>query len=363
MENLNFFVNEATKLLKPQGIDTMILYVTSRCNAKCNFCFYGDELNHVPELELKDITMISEKLGSLTGLLIGGGEPFLRTDLFEIVSAFVRNCHIKVVQIPTNGYFTDRVLNFLQKVTTEFPQLNVAIQVSIDAVGEKHDAVRELKGCFERAQKTVKVIKEFRRPHMHLRVLVVSVLTPQTMPSCEELAQYIREQLDPDYHWFEPVRDVPAMQKELNLSERTVEFLHSNLEYYLNKVKGSSSSVYANRILNRMIMQYTLNNFSIAYDNFIHKKRWPVHCCAGRKMAVLYPDGMLAACELRKERVNLKEHSLDVNRAIRNEVFQIVREDIKQHACDCTHGCFIPTSVRYAPGELFRILGRLLFSQ
>lgn len=363
MENLKFFVNESTKLLKSDGLDTLILYVTSRCNAKCNFCFYGDELNHVSELGLPQIVAISEKLKSLNGLLIGGGEPFLRTDLFDIIAAFEKNCGIGVVQIPTNGFFTDRVVAFVSKVTTAFPELNLAIQVSLDAIGEKHDAVRELKGCFERAQNTIKALKAQRKGNMRLRVLVVSVLTPQTIPHCRELAEYIREKLDPDYHWFEPVRDMPAMQKDLNLTPETVAFLYHNLEYYLKKVPGSSSSVYASRFFNKLIMRYALNNFSIAYDNFIHKKKWPMRCIAGRKMAVLYPDGMLAACELRQERVHVKDFDFDVNRAIKDEVFGKVREDTLRHACDCTHGCFIPTSVRYSPWELFSLARRFIFTK
>ncbi len=363
MEDLKFFLKETTKLLKPEGLDTLILYVTSRCNAKCNFCFYGDELNHVPELSLEQITAVSKKLKSLSGLLIGGGEPFLRTDLFNIIQVFVKNCHIKAVQIPTNGFFTDRVISFIDKVTTTFPNLNLAIQVSLDAIGEKHDALRELKGCFERAQKTVKAIKSFRNPDMRLRVLVVSVLTPQTIPHCQELASYVREELDPDYHWFEPVRDMPAMQKELSLTQDTISFLYHNLEYYLKKVSGSSSSIYASRVFNRLIMNYTLNNFSIAYANFVRKEKWPVTCCAGQKMAVLYPDGMLAACELRQERVNVKDYEFDINNALKDGVFAKVRDDVRHHACDCTHGCFIPTSVRYAPGELFRIICRLLYAK
>ncbi len=125
MKNLKFFINESTKFLKPSGLDTLILYVTSRCNAKCHFCFYGEELNRVPELKLPELIKVSEKLKSLSGLLIGGGEPFLRTDLFDIISAFSRNCRVRIVQIPTNGYFTDRIVAFVKRVLTEMPDLNL----------------------------------------------------------------------------------------------------------------------------------------------------------------------------------------------------------------------------------------------
>ena len=124
MGNINFFIKESTKLLKPSGLDTLILYVTSRCNAKCGFCFYGEELNRMPELNLQQIVKVSESLKSLNGLLIGGGEPFLRTDLFDIINAFAENCHMDVVQIPTNGFFTNRIVSFVNQITAALQNLN-----------------------------------------------------------------------------------------------------------------------------------------------------------------------------------------------------------------------------------------------
>ena len=342
-------------MLKGHGLDTLILYVTSRCNAKCNFCFYGDELNHVPEMALSQIQKISEKLKSLNGLLIGGGEPFLRTDLFEIIATFVKNCNISVVQIPTNGFFSDRIAAFVKKVTTTFPELNLSIQVSLDAVGEKHDAVRELKGCFKRAEQTIAALKQLRQKNTRLRVLVVSVLTPATIVDCRELAFYIREKVGPDYHWFEPVRDMPSMVEGLRLPSETLAFLHDNLKYYLTKIKGTSASVFASPFFNGLITKYSLNNFHIAYDNFLHKKPWPITCCAGRKMAVLYPNGILAACEMRAEKIDIRDFDFDLNKALKHEKFREVRADTSKHKCDCTHGCFIPTSVRYSPLELLKV--------
>ncbi len=355
MDNIKFFVKESAKLLKPPGLDTLILYVTSRCNAKCHFCFYGDELNHVPEMTLDQIVQISKKLGSLNGLLIGGGEPFLRTDLFEVVAAFVRNCRVSVVQIPTNGFFSDRITTFVKNITTAFPQLDLSIQVSLDAIGEKHDAVRELKGCFQRAEQTIRALKDLRGPHTRLRILVVSVLTKGTLKDHRDLAFYIREKVSPDYHWFEPVRDKPDLVSDLYLSGETVAFLRDNLKSYLRKFQGTSASIFASPFFNGLITKYSLHNFDIAYENFLRKKPWPVKCCAGKRMAVLYPDGILAACELRSEKVNIRDYGFDLNTALRDKVFQPVREDTARHKCDCTHGCFIPTSVRYSPLELIKV--------
>ena len=78
-------------------------------------------------------------------------------------------------------------------------------------------------------------------------------------------------------------------------------------------------------------------------------------------MAVLYPDGILAACELRDEKINIRDYHFDINAALKSDIFDPVHKDIQAHACDCTHGCFIPTSVRYSPTELLRLLWKSSF--
>ena len=359
MEELSFFAREAGKYFKPKGLDTLILYVTSRCNAKCGFCFYSEELNRVPELSLEQITTISKSLKSLKGLLIGGGEPFLRADLFDVISAFVLNSKTQVVQIPTNGFFTDRIVAFAEKAIAAFPNHNLSIQVSLDALGEKHDELRGLKGAFENAERTVVALSSLKKKNSRLRVLVVSVLSPETIATSRELAAYVRENIKPDYHWFEPVRAMAS--GNFIVPQDILAFLRDNLKHYLVGIKGTSSSIYASRAFNRMIAAFSLNNFDIAYGNFLSGKSWPVRCCAARRMAVVYPDGTLAACELHDEKVSVQDFGYDVNAALQDGAFDGVRVATAQHTCDCTHGCFVPTSVRYCVPEVAKVFCRSLF--
>jgi len=362
MGNTQFFIKEAGKLLNPKGLDTLIHFVTSRCNAKCGFCFYGDELNRIDELDLSTIETVTKKLKSLKALLIGGGEPFLRTDLFDIVKLYVENCGIEVVQIPTNGFFTDRSVEFSKKILSTFPKLNLSIQVSLDTFAEEHDRARVLKDSFQRAEQTLKDLIALQNDQTRLRVFVVSVLTPENIGSAVDFAKHIRENINPNMHWFEPVRDMPEMIENLSLTKEVVNSLRDNLSYYLKEMKGISASIYATSSLNNLIRAFSLNNYNIAYNNFLHQKQWPMMCVAGRKMAVLYPDGELAACELRNESVRIENFDYDINKALASETFNVVRNDIKQHKCDCTHGCFITVSARYSPKHLSSTLWQSLFS-
>ena len=72
----------------------MVLFVTAVCNARCGFCFYWEEIESAKaklELTLEDYEKISFNLNHLYYLSIGGGEPFMRPDLPEIVAYFYKN--------------------------------------------------------------------------------------------------------------------------------------------------------------------------------------------------------------------------------------------------------------------------------
>ena len=73
----------------------LILYVTARCNARCKFCYYWDNISNWrtrQHLEVDEIEKIASRLDTLQQLTISGGEPFLREELAEICTIFRKNC-------------------------------------------------------------------------------------------------------------------------------------------------------------------------------------------------------------------------------------------------------------------------------
>ena len=87
-----------------------------------------------------------------------GGEPMLRKDIFELVRyANELGYH---VGMDSNGYLIDA--NAAKKKLAESGLESIAI--SIDAVGEIHDELRGLKGCFDNA---ITAIQELRKKQCH----------------------------------------------------------------------------------------------------------------------------------------------------------------------------------------------------
>ena len=70
---------------------TAFIFITNRCQAKCQHCFYIDELNKAiqDELSLGEYKKLAKNLEKeIKQVIITGGEPFLRKDIFEISKAF-----------------------------------------------------------------------------------------------------------------------------------------------------------------------------------------------------------------------------------------------------------------------------------
>ena len=86
--------------------------VTYRCNARCTMC-NRYKAPSKPEEEISIETI--KKLPPMYFTNITGGEPFIRTDLRDIV-AELRKKSDRIV-ISTNGFFTDRIVALCK----EFP--------------------------------------------------------------------------------------------------------------------------------------------------------------------------------------------------------------------------------------------------
>ena len=78
--------------------------VTYRCNARCSMC-NRYKAPSKPEEEISIETI--KKLPKMYFTNITGGEPFIRTDLKDIVRELYKKSDRIVIS--TNGFFTDRI--------------------------------------------------------------------------------------------------------------------------------------------------------------------------------------------------------------------------------------------------------------
>ncbi len=124
-----------------------VVAVTYRCDARCTVCdIWKMKTDAADELAPADYAWLPASLRSIN---VSGGEPFLRDDLVEVVSAMKSACPRARIVISTNGLSPERIERTMSGMG------DVAVRVSVDAVGEAHDKIRGVPGGFDRAMDTV----------------------------------------------------------------------------------------------------------------------------------------------------------------------------------------------------------------
>ena len=123
--------------------------VTYRCNARCNMCNrYKAPSKQEEEISIETI----RKLPPMYFTNITGGEPFIRTDLKDIVRELYKKSDRIVIS--TNGFFTERIIDLCK----EFP--DIGIRISIEGLEETNNKIRGLDDGFNRGYTTLKKLVE-----------------------------------------------------------------------------------------------------------------------------------------------------------------------------------------------------------
>jgi len=135
---------------KEQGIKSLNLYMTNRCNLCCKHCymFAGKPLEN--ELQSNEILVLLKEFRRYGGcnLILSGGEITERRDLKEIVSV-ANGLHLTTTLL-TNGI--DWPVDLVEYISNKVAE----VQVSIDGYDEESNSKIRGIGKFQRALDTVK---------------------------------------------------------------------------------------------------------------------------------------------------------------------------------------------------------------
>jgi len=227
-----------------------IFYPTSRCNLSCSHCFYHDSLNKkFKELTLEEIDKFSKTMDPLLHLIITGGEPYLRNDIDKIVKIFYENTKVPIISIPSNGFFMDRMVKQIRNMMESCPDLVLCQHISLDGLREDHDRIRGLKGCFDKAIKTVYALKDLQKEFGRINVGTITTFTSQNQHNFKEIIKGIYDIAKPDNITITLVRGDPKEKVNLNLDmdlyRKGVDFRDS---LFFSKKMSGHSRFKANKI-------------------------------------------------------------------------------------------------------------------
>src|SRR5919107_2853777 len=201
------FVQLLRSTARERRLGTVIFFVTSRCNAKCETCFYHEELNRPGDMTFEQVERVSRTMPPITDLWLSGGEPTLRQDVDEIIRLFVENNGVRRVIIPTNGLLKSRTYSIVDNALSLHPELDLYLNVALDGYGETHDRVRGVPGNWGRTLECIRALYPLKEKYGdRFRLNVNTVVCAENYAEVGRLADFMWENFSLDGHYFNIVR-------------------------------------------------------------------------------------------------------------------------------------------------------------
>lgn len=347
LESCKYFKYVKKNLFKKDKLNYLILYVTSKCNSCCRTCFFHENLNKENDLSLEEFKKISEKLGVISVLLLSGGEPFLRKDLTEICGVFIENNKVDTLSIPTNGYLPKEIGATAERLAAKFPKTVISINPSLDGMDKCHDAIRGMQGSFYQAIDTIKELENIKKRYKNIQIVVNSVINKDNVDSLKELAGYL-SQFNLDYHAFEIMRG--------DRRDKSLRFADIAEIRGLHKIAVENRKRQIRNIFEKIMVIGSIKYLYRIKEEFLAGKKWPISCAAGKSILVIYPNGDMSLCELKKPIANLRDNNYNVKSLMGNEDFLKEVREVKVNRCSCTHVCFLNASIAKEWKTVFKIL-------
>lgn len=331
-------------------------FVTSVCNARCAHCFYPINAGK-NELTLDEIDRLARTLPPIRFLLIGGGEPFLRRDLPEIVRIYFERTGFFTCSVPTNGFSAVEIARATGEICATSPDLSFGVTVSLDGFAEFHDRVRRLPGLFARATSTLEALLDLARGTPNLTVGVTTVFMRDNQREIEEFCAHIFERYRPHQHSINLIRGEaydPALKEGLDLDLYERISFETHARYPTEELRSGWRGVRtrARREIARQRSAYiTRQARGGGFEQF---------CLAGEREYVLSEDGTVFACELIGMPLgNVREAGYDFSLIRQAEAARAFVNEKRESLCHCTHECNTRTMLLFDRGNALPVLAAM----
>ncbi len=335
----------------------LVLFITDRCNACCKHCLLADgahSSDKSSELTLDDFEKLSRQMDQLMFLAPTGGEPFIRQDIGEILKIFYKNNGVRNVGIPTNGFFTKRIVETAKSVLETCPELHLGIDVSMDGIKERHDEIRGVPGLFDKAVETYNELRQLERLYPKLNVNIETTVSSFNDDCLLKNYNYFVNELKAPNVFTLLTRHKPSDPASKHFDIKRYEEYASQMEEGIKKrvLTGYSSFPFSDFINAKRIVRHK----HIAKT--VRENRYLIPCYGGVLGAAIFSNGDVYPCELHTDLKlgNLRDCDFDFKAIWNNEKAQAARNLIRDGKCFCTYECFLTVNILFNPLLFPRIL-------
>ncbi|MBI4845910.1 MAG: radical SAM protein [Candidatus Omnitrophica bacterium] len=327
------------------------LSLTYRCNSRCKTCNIYKRKSG--ELTLEEWKKVFKNLGkNILWATISGGEPFLREDLYEIVTALYAYCRPRIINIPTNGILPERIISNVRMIAEHCRSSQIIINVSLDEIDNKHDEIRGIPGNYKKAAETFNGLKLIKLPN--LSVGIHTVISKFNVSRIPQIYAHLKK-MSPDSYITEIAEEREELQTinssitpEYNDYAKAVGFLAEMIK----KDKFSRIS--------KLTQAFRLEYYRLV-KKILKEKRQVICCYAGCASAQISPDGEVWMCCIRAQSCgNLKDAEYDFKRVWMSPDAKEIRKSIMNKTCYCPLANAGYTNMLFSVRSLLKVFANLI---
>lgn len=259
--------------------------IIETCNFACDHCYYKSSPYKKGRISLTDAVIVMDRLAKngVRVIELTGGECTIHPEFPEILAHASRT--FDLVAIITNGYRIG-TNEAIARAVCETP--NVAVQVSVDAIGVQHDVFRKHSGAFDAA---VKAIERLRASGVVVRM--ASSITEGTVSHIESLYR-LGKSLDVQKITFSAVA---PLGRGCNVSEPG-----AGTTKLMNGMSKALEPFADDPLLNEVQIRHVVPNDS---DGVLHgiddETNDERNCGAGWRTITVDYDGYVRACNFSRD--------------------------------------------------------------
>jgi AdoMet-dependent heme synthase len=249
--------------------------ITRKCNLKCSHCYINATQNELKdELTTEESKHLIDQIAQVSRplLILSGGEPLLRKDVYELVR-YGTEKGLRM-GLGSNGCLIDaRVAHDLKEAGIK------TVSISLDSnVAAQHDEFRGVAGSWEKALNAIKVLRE-----NDILVQVNTTLTQQNYSQIDEIMTLAERVGVENFHLFFLVP-----------TGRGVKMADISPAMYEDMIKGTFAKTHKHQLNVRPSCAPQF--MRIARDMGIDMRQWIRGCIAGFYYCRIYPNGDVTPC-------------------------------------------------------------------
>lgn len=341
-----YFIARQTGRLRPLPVN-LTFSVSYRCNSRCKTCNVWRK--RVQDFTLDEYEQTFRQLGHTPyWLTFSGGEPFLRSDLIDIVLASYQHCQPGIINIPTNGLLTDRIVSGVERLVREAKKSQIIINLSLDGIGEEHDRLRGVPGNYLKLRESYDRLQAIKASN--LTIGIHSVISQHNIDNIIPLMQHVRQEWQPDSF----ITEIAEERVELDTIGLDITPAPDAYRQVAQDLIADIDAETADGVAG--IAQAFRRHYYAVAVRTLQEQRQVLPCYAGIASGHIAPNGDVWTCCIRAEPIgNLRERSYDLGPIWRGAQADSLRASIRAGECFCPLANASYSSMLNDPQSLARV--------